>query len=321
MFLEQLYYFKRLSEVGQITRAAQQLHVTQPTLSRDIKKLEEELGIKLVRRSGRSIELTDEGKVFATYVGDALAALNGGLAYAREKAGTLEGTVSIGGIITLRSSLIPQVMEAFMRRCPGIEIRDRQGITADLMESLAQGDLEAVFCACGYGDDKTVSVPLIAQQLVALVPRSHRLSQRGTVRLADLYPCEITTYDPASYIGTLVDGFLHSQEGEFEEPLSRISMDEMTLAHQVRSGNRVGVTLLTSNLMPFPDLVAVPFEEEVTRRFWRIGLHYRADRLMDPALRTFVDFVRGWEVPDDAELHIAYATPISEVLPTRKTSL
>lgn len=320
MFLDQLYYFKRLSEVGQITKAAELLHVAQPTLSRDIRKLEEELGIELFRRVGRGVELTEDGRVFAEYVGGALAQLNDGVAFAKSKGNMLSGTVSIGGIMTLRAKYLPRLIDSFGTRYPGVNLIDSLGTTTSLFEELERDEKDAVFCARSSADN-VAFVPILAQQLVVVAPREHRLSRWDRVSLDDIRSCEITTYEPDSPVGRPLEAFLAAHACSFDKPLHRTSMDEMTLANQVATRKGIGIGLLTTNLLSYPELYVIPFKEEETREFQAIGLSYRTDRLMSPALRAFIGFVESFDLPEGSVLRIDHATTVGELMVPRRTSL
>ncbi|MEG1731490.1 MAG: LysR family transcriptional regulator, partial [Oscillospiraceae bacterium] len=93
MNLSQLYYFRKLAELQHYTQAAQELYITQPSLSGAISSLENELGILLFEKRGRNVWLTKYGKEFYEYVCSALQLLDEGIGVAKEHAGTLNGTI------------------------------------------------------------------------------------------------------------------------------------------------------------------------------------------------------------------------------------
>ena len=98
MNLSQLYYFRKLAEVKHYTHAAEELFISQPTLSNSISQLEKELGIPLFKREGRTIKLTRYGAEFYEYATEALNALEKGIALAKEHAGSPTGSIDIGAI-------------------------------------------------------------------------------------------------------------------------------------------------------------------------------------------------------------------------------
>ena len=101
MNLAHLYYFCKLAELQHYTRAAQELHITQPSLSGAISSLEDELKVALFEKRGRNVYLTKYGKEFYEYVSSALRTLDKGVALAKEHGGALTGTLDIGCISTI----------------------------------------------------------------------------------------------------------------------------------------------------------------------------------------------------------------------------
>lgn len=147
MNLSQLNYFKKLAEVLHYTRAAQELFITQPTLSGAISSLEKELGAPLFERNRRSVLLTPYGEVFYEYVCLALRAIDDGVAAVSARSSASFGTVNLGTTFTTQdhylSSLIRDFEEAFDKR---VIVKVSQGFTNYLTEQLHRGTLDVAFC-------------------------------------------------------------------------------------------------------------------------------------------------------------------------------
>ena len=113
MNLSQLNYFKKLAEVLHYTRAAQELFITQPTLSGAISSLEKELGAPLFERNGRSVLLTPYGEVFYEHVCLALRAIDDGVAAVSARSSASFGTVNLGTTFTIQDHYLPSLIRDF----------------------------------------------------------------------------------------------------------------------------------------------------------------------------------------------------------------
>ena len=137
MNLSQLYYFRKLAEVKHYTHAAEELFISQPTLSNSISQLEKELGIPLFKREGRTIKLTRYGAEFYEYATEALNALEKGIALAKEHAGSPTGSIDIGAIYTIQSDYLPELIKGYRETYGrGAQVNVFQGLTLPLIEDL-----------------------------------------------------------------------------------------------------------------------------------------------------------------------------------------
>ena len=147
MNLSQLNYFKKLAEVLHYTRAAQELFITQPTLSGAISSLEKELGAPLFERNRRSVLLTPYGEVFYEHVCLALRAIDDGVAAVSARSSAAFGTVNLGTTSTTQDHYLPSLIrdfeEAFDKR---VIVKVLQGFTNYLTEQLHRGTLDVAFC-------------------------------------------------------------------------------------------------------------------------------------------------------------------------------
>ena len=107
MNLNQLYYFRTLADYEHYTRAAEELHITQPTLSKAISSLEQELGAYLFEKKGRNVVLTKQGKHYLEYVKAALSELERGNDYLRKEQATAEGYIDLGMVTSVEYDMVP----------------------------------------------------------------------------------------------------------------------------------------------------------------------------------------------------------------------
>lgn len=169
MDIRQLRYFATIAEEGQITRAANKLHMAQPPLSQQLKALEQELGILLVERIGRNIELTDAGKLLYERATDLLNQLDETVMEVKEVGEGIKGVLSIGSVKTCFSYL-PDLMRMFRELYPNVTFRLFEGDSFRLSQDLRNRDIEIALVRLPLELDGLSSLPLPIDQFVAVIP-------------------------------------------------------------------------------------------------------------------------------------------------------
>jgi LysR family transcriptional regulator, hydrogen peroxide-inducible genes activator len=187
MEIHQLRYFLAVARLRSFTRAAEHEHVAQPSLSQQIRKLEDELGARLFNRLGRAITLTPFGERLEQRARRVLAELEGARQEVDEMLGLHRGSVSLGAIPTLAPYLLPPVLAGFGRDYPGISVSMREGLTGSLLAEVSAGELDLALLRLPVRGSEYISEPLVREGMLLAVPRRHRLSRRpGPVTLDDL---------------------------------------------------------------------------------------------------------------------------------------
>jgi len=184
--LRHLRYFLAVAEESHFRRAAERLHVSQPTLSLQVQQLEKELGTPLFERTGRRVRLTQAGEVYRGHARRALANLEEAQIALDELEGLLRGRLAVGVVQTVNAYLIPSVVAGFAARHPGVRLRVEELSAEGIEEGLADGrlDLGVSFVEADGGDLE--AEPLFEEELVLIVPEGHRWAGRRSVRAADL---------------------------------------------------------------------------------------------------------------------------------------
>ncbi len=187
MELRQLRYFEAVARHRHFTRAAEELHVAQSALSSQVRRLESELGAELLRRTTRSVELTEAGELAVGHARAALAesdALRGGI---DELRGLERGTVSIGALIAAGEIDVPAVLQRFNRQHPGIEIEFREGTAQEMFDHLARGELDAAFTLeDGAPPAELGRLEISREELVVAMSRRHPLAGEAPLRITEL---------------------------------------------------------------------------------------------------------------------------------------
>ncbi|MFC1419080.1 LysR family transcriptional regulator [Streptacidiphilus cavernicola] len=170
MQLQQLSYFLAVAETCHFTRAAERVHVAQPSLSQQIRALERELGADLFHRARGNITLTDAGQALLPLARRILADAESARIEVREVAGLRRGRVRLGATPSLCTGLLPQVLRAYHREHPGISLRIEEGGSRDLVRELATGslDLALLILPLQNHDPALATTELLSEELVVV---------------------------------------------------------------------------------------------------------------------------------------------------------
>lgn len=197
--LRRLRYFSVLAKTLNFRRAAAELNITQPALSRAISHLEKDVGVRLLERSNTKVSLTAPGETFCAECDRILGALGRAIEETRRVARGEVGTITVGYTDTAIAGAMPDIIESFRRQEPRVTVHLMQASTATQLQMIRSGVLDiglmtgpvdrAVFCA----------IPVQADRLVALVPRTHGLAARDSVRLHDLAAEPFVLGDPEEW--------------------------------------------------------------------------------------------------------------------------
>jgi LysR family hydrogen peroxide-inducible transcriptional activator len=186
MELHQLRYFCAVAETGSFSRAAEQSHVSQPSLSQQILKLEDELGARLFDRLGRSVRLTDVGKTFLPRARGVLRELEAARGDVVEQKDSLGGTVCVGVIPTVAPYFLPAHLTSFSRKFPQVCLTVVEEITPVLLDRLRAGTIDVAILALPIRGHEFEMFPLLTERLFAALPKKHKLASRSTLSLKDL---------------------------------------------------------------------------------------------------------------------------------------
>lgn len=170
MQLQQLAYFLAVAEARHFTRAAQQVHVAQPSLSQQIRALEGELGADLFNRARGNITLTDAGQALLPLARRMLADAESAQIEVQEVVGLRRGRVRLGATPSLCTGLLPQVLRVFHHEHPGISLRIEEGGSRDLVGELAGGslDLALLILPLQSHDPALATIELLSEELVVV---------------------------------------------------------------------------------------------------------------------------------------------------------
>jgi DNA-binding transcriptional LysR family regulator len=182
MELRHMRYFVAVAEHLHFGRAAEALMTAQPSLSRQIQQLEDELGVKLFERNNRNVELTDAGRIFLTDARRTLDAADAGVRHARENADGTRGELRLGFIAGAMMTHLPSVLR---QRFPDVDIVAHAMSIPDMQAALHSGTIDLAWTIPPPDPDIT-SMVITADVLVAALPAGHRLAERKVIAIGDL---------------------------------------------------------------------------------------------------------------------------------------
>ncbi|HET8765000.1 MAG TPA: LysR substrate-binding domain-containing protein [Rhodanobacter sp.] len=186
MNLRDLHYLVALAEQRHFGRAAEACFVSQPTLSTQIKKLEEELGVTLVERTPRKVLLTDVGREIVARARDVLNEVEQIKGVARRTLDPESGTVRLGIFPTLGPYLLPHAVPLIRARFPRLELLLVEEKTEEVLRRLREGRLDAVIVALPVHDESLHVELLFEEPFVLAAPLSHPLARKAALKLVDL---------------------------------------------------------------------------------------------------------------------------------------
>ena len=231
MELRHLRYLIAVAEAGSLKLAAETLlHTAQPSRSRQMRDLEFEVGVSLLTRSVRGVELTPAGRAFL-YLGRlALAQVEAAAAAARRAAHPESRTLALGFLSGCEPQWLPAVMHILRDELPGIEVTISSKHSPQLAEGLAAGSLDAAFMRPEANYPDLVYQPLISEPLIAVLPSDHRLASRATISPFDLVgETFIGMADQAPVLSKAIDGYLQRSNIELK-PAHRVEYISMAMS-------------------------------------------------------------------------------------------
>ncbi|MGE3508377.1 MAG: LysR family transcriptional regulator [Vicinamibacterales bacterium] len=182
--MHQLRYFAKVAELGNVTRAAEACHVSQPSLSQQLAKLEDELGQPLLERLGRGVRLTEAGRLFKQYCDQILSLTED--ARTRVSDDPDSGQLVVAAIPTIAPYFLPAVLSGFAKEVPKARVEIREDTTGALLRQLNDGEIDLAIIALPIQSDQVETTPLFTEELVLVMPSHHPLAHRRRLTLEDL---------------------------------------------------------------------------------------------------------------------------------------
>ncbi len=186
MTIVQLEYLLAVVNFGSFSLAAERSFVTQPSLSMQIKNLEEELGVVLLDRTKKPVMLTQAGEVVAERARDAVKTFHSIYEDVAVLKGTVSGVLRLGVIPTIAPYLLPRMVQDFEARCPDVHLEIREMITPQIVRAMEHDEIDAAILAGGTCPEGITEECIFDDRFYAYLSPEHRLFERSNIRLEDL---------------------------------------------------------------------------------------------------------------------------------------
>ncbi|MAF17054.1 MAG: LysR family transcriptional regulator [Marinomonas sp.] len=277
MTLTELKYIVMLAEEKHFGRAAERCHVSQPTLSVAVKKLEDELGAAIFERSKSSVYITPIGEQIVAQARRVLEQANMIKELASSGKNQLRGPLKVGAIFTIAPYLFPSMIPELKRIAEGMPLLIEEDLTENLRPKLRNGELDAIIVALPFREPDVVTRPIYEEEFVVLMPKDHPWTQ-----LEHISTDQLTTDN------LLLLGKGHCFSDQVMEACPIVGENELNEGHTIVNGSSLetirymvssglGVTVLPKSAVTHVDeqiLAVRPFKSPVPKR--TVALAWRA---------------------------------------------
>lgn len=288
MELMQLRYFVAVADAQSFTEAARRLHVSQPALSYQIKRLENELGARLFDRTSRHVSLTVDGRTFLPLAQGVLAKVAEALQIMEERLGVVTGDVALGVIPSVGSSVVPALLASFGRNFPGIVVRLVEAGSQELEREVLDGTIDCAIVTVPVTPAALEISPLMTEELLLTVPPGHDLARRSSVRLAELEEESFIVLGGSFTLSTYV--LDACRRAGFEPRVAYEAGGLEMIKGLVRHELGIAILPRLALLGPGDDsLVGISFDEPLTRE---LNVVRAKDRYSTVATRALIVHVR-----------------------------
>ena len=288
--LRQLRTFKTVADVSSFSLAAQRLKLSQPSVSYQVKELEETLGVPLLDRLGKRVQLTEAGSLLYSYARRMLDTLDEATVALEEMRGIQRGSLRVGASTTVGIYLLPAALGAFKKLHPGLVISLEIGTRARVQEQVLNNELDLAVVGPASKDPDLAIIPFLSDELVVVAPAGHPLAARRRLSLRDLADQPFIMREASS-------GSRWSLEKEARKAGARLSVamelgSNGAIKHAVESGLGLAVISRYAAALEFSSgrLVELDVRGFPIRRDWHI-VHLRR-RKLPTSVHAFIDFLK-----------------------------
>ena len=289
MTITQLKYTLAVAEYGNFTTASEKCFVTQPTLSMQVQKLEEELGVTIFNRSTKPLQVTDVGEkvlIQAKKIVEESSRMNDVIS---EQKGIIGGTLKVGIIPTVSSTLLPLFLNIFIKKHKNVDLKIEEYNTDTISKKLEDSTIDCAIAATPLNNSKIIERPIYYEPFVAYVPEHHFLSGNKSLGLDDLSNSDLLI---------LEDGHCFRNQ-----VLNLCSLDDLNKQYELKSGSFETLINLSNNgpwmtIIPYlhsNNLSSnniqniIPFEDPAPAR--EISMIYSKSQLKLPVINALMDTI------------------------------
>lgn len=287
MNLNQLIIFHVVAERLSFTRAAQELHLTQPGISKHIAALEEYHGTRLFDRIGKKVSLTQAGEILHAATAKMTALLDETKARLDDLKGLSGGKLQVGAAVTIAAYLLPRMLTAFKKQAPGVELTVETGFSGEIVEQVLATGIELGLVGQFYADPRLVVTSFHKDPLVLIVPPGHRWAERRQpVSPRDLATETFLLSKRGSGTWRMVSALLEESGTSLGDTMELGTTEGVKQA--VAAG--LGISILSRHVLERElatgSVLEIPMAGEWQER--ELYVIYRKDRYLSEAARAFL---------------------------------
>ncbi|MEY5099252.1 MAG: hypothetical protein RJA36_1971 [Pseudomonadota bacterium] len=288
MEIRQLRYFLDIAETEHLTQSAQNLFVTQSTLSHGLRQLEQELGVALFDRLGRGLKLSQAGAEFRVYARRALQEIEAGRMALADLSGLKSGRLKVGAFPTFLNTVVPATVAAFSLAYPQVKVEVQDLRAGAIEEMLLDGELDLGIAFHPAQHEEIEAEVLFDERLLLVVGPRHPLAERQSVRIRQLASVPLALLPRSFATRRLIDDSLGQAD---VAPVVRVELDSVeALLGVCRYGDLASIVPERAARQA-PDLNAIALcEPEIVRR---AGILWRRGASRSAAAREFAALLRA----------------------------
>lgn len=288
MTLNQLQYFQTIARTENYHLAAEELYISQPSLSRSIAALEKELGILLFEKSGRGISLTKSGRLFLEYVDRILDECQIAI-YKMKQLSSAGGRIDIGYVFPLANSYMPHMARAFLgiEENKSVTFSFHQDQTSSIIAGIKKGQLDVGFCSFVDYEPDLDFFPILSQEIVMIVPTDHALAQYDEISIMELCNYPVIGYNRFSGLGSYTRDLYRRLN--IHPDIVCECPDENAIMALVSEHFGIAITAMADCLTPSKVHILKLSDVSLSHQVFMVWLknHYQI-----PAITRFLDFMK-----------------------------
>ena len=286
MTITQLKYTLAVAEHGNFTTASEKCFVTQPTLSMQVQKLEEELGVTIFNRSTKPLQVTEVGEKVLNQARKIIEESTRMNDVISEEKGIIGGTLKVGIIPTVTSTLLPLFLNIFTKKHKNVDLKIEEFNTETIVQKLEDNSIDCAIAATPLSNDKVIERPLYYEPFVAYVPKHHSLSGNKYLEIDDLTNGDLLILQDGHCFRNQVLNLCSLEDLNKQYELKSGSFE--TLINLSNSGPWMTIIpyLHSNNLSPKNIENIIPFQDPAPAR--EISMIYSKSQLKLPVINALM---------------------------------
>lgn len=289
--LQALRYFEVVARLQHFTQAAQELYVSQPTLSKAIDALEQEIGVPLFEKQGRNVQLTKYGSILLDYVQQGFRQIDEGINQIQSIADSETGNICIASLFTMGAQFFPKIIKEFTELHPKITIQYYQKATSAILEQLSRGEIDLGFTGelpKGNEYDFLRREIVLTEELCLIVPPDHRLASRKSVSFHEILDETFIGWNEDTGIKRSINDTL--QRAGISQKLNYrfYATEDNSIVGMVREG--LGIALISTIPTIYTEgVVKIQISQPLFQR--HLYMVWNKERFMSPAANSLRKYI------------------------------